>query len=47
LADAKFDGRPSKLTEDEVRPMAKKLGLLEHEIAEVVRGVREFKKQDG
>jgi hypothetical protein len=28
LADAKFTGSPSKITEDEVRQMAKTLGLL-------------------
>jgi hypothetical protein len=47
LADAKFTGRPSKLTEDAVRKMAKTVGLLEHEIVEVVHGFRVFKKQDG
>jgi hypothetical protein len=41
LADAKFTGRPSKLTEDEVRQMAKTLGLFEPEIAAVIKGFRE------
>jgi hypothetical protein len=50
LADAKFTGRPSKLTEDAVREMAKTVGLLEHEIAEVVQGFRQMLengKKDG
>jgi hypothetical protein len=47
LADAKFTGRPSKLTEDAVREMAKMVGLLEHEIVEVVQGFRVFNKEDG
>ena len=42
LADAKFTGSPSKLTEDEVRQMAKTLGLFELEIAAVIRGFREM-----
>jgi len=47
LADAKFTGRPSKLTEDAVREMGKTVGLLENEIVEVVQGFRVFKKEDG
>lgn len=47
LADAKFTGRPSKLTGDAVREMAKTVGLLENEIVEVVQGFRLFKKEDG
>jgi len=42
LADAKFTGSPSKLTEDEVRQMAKTLGLFEPEIAAVIKGFREM-----
>jgi hypothetical protein len=42
LADAKFTGSPSKLTEDEVRQMAKTLGLFEPEIAAVIKGLREM-----
>jgi hypothetical protein len=42
LADAKFTGSPSKLTEEAVREMAKTVGLLEHEIAEVVQGFRQM-----
>jgi len=47
LADARFTGRPSKLTEDAVREMGKTVGLLENEIEEVVQGFRVFKKKDG
>jgi hypothetical protein len=42
LADAKFTGSPSKITEDEVRQMAKTLGLFEPEIGAVIRGFREM-----
>jgi hypothetical protein len=42
LADAKFTGSPSKITEDEVRQMAKTLGLFEPEIGAVIRGLREM-----
>ena len=42
LADAKFTGRPSKLSEDEVRQMAKTQGLFEPEIAAVIKGFREM-----
>jgi len=42
LADAKFTGIPSKLTEDEVRQMAKTLGLFELEIAAVIKGFCEM-----
>jgi len=42
LADAKFIGSPSKITEDEVRQMAKTLGLFEPEIGAVIRGFREM-----
>jgi hypothetical protein len=42
LADAKFTGSPSKITEDEVRQMAKTLGLFEPEIGEAIRGFREM-----
>jgi len=42
LADAKFTGSPSKLTDDEVRQMAKTLGLFEPEIAAVIKGFREM-----
>jgi hypothetical protein len=47
LADAKFTGSPSKLTEDAVREMGKTVGLLENEIVEVVQGFRVFKMEDG
>ena len=42
LADVHFTGRPSKITEDEVRQMAKTQGLFEPEIATVIRGFREM-----
>jgi hypothetical protein len=42
FADAKFTGSPSKITEDEVRQMAKTLGLFEPEIGAVIRGFREM-----
>jgi len=42
LADAKFTGSPSKITKDEVRQMAKTLGLFEPEIGAVIRGFREM-----
>ena len=42
LADAHFTGSPSKTTEDEVRQMAKTLGLFEPEIAAVIKGFREM-----
>jgi hypothetical protein len=42
LANAKFSGSPLKITEDEVRQMAKTLGLFEPEIGAVIRGFREI-----
>jgi hypothetical protein len=42
LADAKFTGRPSKLTEDAVRKMAKTVGLFEPQTEAVIRGFREM-----
>jgi hypothetical protein len=47
LSEAKFTGRPSKLTEDEVRQMAKTLGSFEPEIDAAIQGFRVFKKEDG
>ena len=44
LTDVKFTGKPSSLTEDAVRQMARKAGLFEHEIEIVLRGLREFLK---
>ena len=46
LAETKFTGRPSVLTEDEVWRMGRKLVLFIHEIEPAVRGLREFKNQD-
>jgi len=46
LADAKFNGSPSKLTEDDVRQMAKKLGLFEPEIDAAIQGLRAYQKQE-
>jgi len=43
LADAKFTGRPSLLTEDDVRKLADKAVMFEPEIEAVLRGLREFK----
>jgi len=45
LADAKFTGSPSLLTEDEVWRMVEAVGLIEPEIEAVLRGWREFKDQ--
>jgi len=42
LSDARFTGSPSKLTEDDVRKMANKVGLPQYEIEAVLRGLREF-----
>jgi hypothetical protein len=47
LSDASFTGRPSQLTEDDVRRMANKVGLFEPELEAVLRGMREYKNQDG
>jgi hypothetical protein len=50
LTDANFTDSPSKLTEDEVRQMAKTLGLFEPEIGAAIRGFREMlgtEKMDG
>jgi hypothetical protein len=44
LADAKFTGRPSKLTEGDVRQLANKVELFNPEIEAVLRGFREFQK---
>jgi hypothetical protein len=46
LADTKFTGSPSKLTEDDVRQMGRKAVLFEHEIETVLRGLRESQKKD-
>ena len=46
LADAKFTGSPSKLTEDDVRRMAKRLEIFEPEINAAVQGLREYQKQE-
>jgi hypothetical protein len=45
LADAKFTGRPSMLTEDDVRKLADKVVMFEPEIEAVLNGLREFKNQ--
>lgn len=47
LEDARFTGSPSKLTEDEVRKMAKGAGRVEPEIEAVLRGFRKFLDQEG
>ena len=50
LTDARFTGSPSKLTEDDVRRMAKTLGLPEAEIESAIGGFREMLengKKDG
>jgi hypothetical protein len=47
LADAKFTGSPSKLTEEDVREMAKLLGLFEPEIDAAIQGLRAYQKQEG
>ena len=47
LADTKFTGRPSQLTEDAIRQMCKDAGLFETEIETVLRGMREFQNQGG
>jgi hypothetical protein len=47
LTDAKFTGRPSQLTEDDVWQMGRDLGLFDGEIDPAIRGLREFKNQDG
>ena len=44
LTDAKFTGSPSKLTEDDVRQMANRAGLYNHEIEAVIRRFREILK---
>jgi hypothetical protein len=46
LADAKFTGRPSQLTEDDIRRMSKEAALFETEIETVLRGLREFKNEE-
>jgi hypothetical protein len=45
LADAKFTGRPSLLTKDDVRKLADKVVMFEPEIEAVLNGLREFKNQ--
>ena len=47
LADAKFTGSPSKLTEDDVWRMVEAAGLIEPEIEAVLRGFREFMEHNG
>ena len=47
LTDAEFTGSPSKLTEGDVRQMAEIIGLPEHEIEAVLRGLLEFLRQEG
>ncbi|MBI5581452.1 MAG: hypothetical protein HY895_20050 [Deltaproteobacteria bacterium] len=46
LADAKFTGSPSKLTEDKVRQMATAIGLFEPETEAALRGWRVFQKDN-
>ena len=46
LTDAKFTGSPSKLTEDDVWRMAEAAGLIKPELEAVLRGFREFRKQE-
>ena len=46
LVDASFTGSPSKLTTEEVRKMAEKKWLPEHEIEAVLRGFLEFLNQE-
>jgi hypothetical protein len=47
LSDAKFTGRPSELTEDDVREMAKRLELFEPEIDAAIQELRAYQKQEG
>ena len=47
LADTKFTGSPSKLTEDDVWRMVEAAGIIEPEIEAVLRGYREFMEQKG
>lgn len=44
LADAKFTGRPSLLTEVELWGMGMRAGLLKDDLEAVLRGLREFLK---
>jgi len=44
LADAKFTGSPSKLTEDDLWRMVEAARIVEPEIEAVLRGFREFVK---
>ena len=45
LEDARFTGSPSKLTEDDLRRMAAKVGWDEPEIESAIQGLREFLKE--
>jgi hypothetical protein len=50
LVDAQFTGKPSQLSEDEVRQMANTMGLFEPQTEAVIRGFREMLengKKDG
>jgi hypothetical protein len=46
LSDARFTGSPSKLTEDDVRRMAKRLEIFEPEIDAAVQGLGSYQKQE-
>jgi hypothetical protein len=47
LAYAKVTGKPSSLTEDEVRQMGRKAELFEHEIETLLRGLRKVQNKKG
>jgi hypothetical protein len=42
LNDSKFTGQPSKVTEDEIRWMATKLGWHEQDIEAAIQGLRDY-----
>lgn len=46
LAETKYTGSPSKLTEDDLRQMGRKAELFEHEVEAVLRGYREFQNNN-
>jgi len=42
LTDAKFTGQPSKVTEDDIRRMAEKLGWHGQDIEAAIQGLRDY-----
>jgi hypothetical protein len=42
LSDANFTGRPSLITEEQLRKMAKATVILPNELEAAIRGLREF-----